>query len=76
MTELKAIFDSRKEFYGKARVETLLTRINLWSYDSLVAYVIKGTKQVVELDGFRYNSATTRRHKKELRLQVENGMIK
>ncbi len=66
-TQLTATFDSRKSFYGKAEIETVKNGLELYSYNTLVAQIIKG-----ELTILNTQSATTLRHIKEFMLQ--NGM--
>lgn len=68
MKNLETIYDSRNSFYEKAKVEVLENRINLYSYEALVAYIE---------NGFAYitgdYSQTTLRHIKEFLLQ--NGFV-
>ena len=63
-TELVCRYDSRKSFYGKARVVSMPDRIALISYNTKVAE-IKDNKAVV----FGTYSMTTLRHIKEFLLQ-------
>ena len=69
MKNLETIYDSRNSFYGKAKVEVLENRINLYSYETLVAYIENGATPYVNGD---YNQ-TTLRHIKEFLLQ--NGFV-
>lgn len=70
MQELKARFDSRKSFYGKAEVETLTNRQgepvahHLYSYDLLVAELDVASGEVT-LKNIARHSQTTRRHVRE-----------
>lgn len=68
--ELPTIYDSRKSFYGKAKVETIETDstkiMTLYSYDTKVACVVLDK----ETGSRTYNlfgiySQTTTRHQKE-----------
>lgn len=60
--ELEALYDSRKSFYGKARVEIRDDGTKmLWSYNTHVASIKPDTKPMV----FDLYSATTTRHIKE-----------
>ncbi len=65
ITELRTVYDPRKSFYGKARVEFKEdgTRV-LWSYDTAVAQ-IKDSKAAI----FGFHSPTTLRHIKEFLYQ-------
>ncbi len=63
-TELKAVYDSRKSFYGKAQVEQEGDSIKLYSYNTLVCEIKQGKAQI---KGFY--SQTTLRHIKEFLLQ-------
>ena len=69
MKNLETIYDSRNSFYGKAKVEVLENRINLYSYETLVAYIENGAAPHVNGD----YSQTTLRHIKEFLLQ--NGFV-
>lgn len=64
MVELKAIYDSRESFYGKATIKELEGTKTLLSYDTEVAY-IKDGKAVIK----DFHSQTTLRHIKEFLLQ-------
>ncbi len=66
-TQLPATFDSRKSFYGKAEIETVKNRLELYSYNTKVAQIVKGKLTILNTQ-----SATTLRHIKEFMLQ--NGM--
>lgn len=59
-TELKAIYDARQSFYGKAIVTSNNGVISLWSYGTLVATIYDGQAKV-----YGTHSATTLRHIKE-----------
>lgn len=58
MKNLEAIYDSRNSFYGKAKVEVLENRINLYSYETLVAYIENGATPHVNGD-YTQNNVTT-----------------
>ena len=65
--ELSPRYDSRKSFYGKARViDHEDGTIELQSYDTIVSRCVNG--KVEELGKW---SATTTRHQKEFRKQFE-----
>ena len=65
--ELVPRYDSRKSFYGKARViDHENGTIELQSYDTIVSRCVNG--KVEELGKW---SATTTRHQKEFRKQFE-----
>ena len=65
--ELSPRYDSRKSFYGKARVIDHEDRtLELQSYDTIVSRCVNG--KVEELGKW---SATTTRHQKEFRKQFE-----
>lgn len=65
--ELVPCYDTRKSFYGKARViDHENGTIELQSYNSIVSRCING--KVEELGKW---SATTTRHQKEFRKQFE-----
>ena len=61
-TNLKAIFDVRKEFYGKATIDidSVKNEVKLYSYNTHVATLKKGKVEV-----YGIYSATTLRHIKE-----------
>lgn len=66
--ELKAQFDARKSFYGKAHVIDYENgTFELQSYNTIVSRCVNG--KVEELGKF---SQTTTRHQKEFRKQFEN----
>ena len=69
MKNLETIYYSRSSFYGKAKVEVLENRINLYSYETLVAYIENGATPHVNGD----YTQTTLRHIKEFLLQ--NGFV-
>lgn len=83
MEELRAIYDSRQSFYGKATIEEKETKgehgtakvLNLYSYDTLVAKIgifeIDDTKKVDYVYFGKYSQTTTR-HQKEFFKQ--NGL--
>lgn len=65
--ELSPRYDSRKSFYGKARIiDHEDGTIELQSYDTIVSRCVNG--KVEELGKW---SATTTRHQKEFRKQFE-----
>ena len=69
--ELKPKYDSRKSFYQKAEVTIHKsvkneTVISLYSYDTLVSYIIKERNRAIVLNT---HSNTTLRHIKEFLLQ-------
>ena len=65
--ELSPRYDTRKSFYGKARVvDHENGTIELQSYDTIVSRCVNG--KVEELGKW---SATTTRHQKEFRKQFE-----
>ena len=68
MKNLEAIYDSRNSFYGKAKVEVLENRINLYSYGTLVAFIENGVAYITG-----DYTQTTLRHIKEFLLQ--NGFV-
>lgn len=59
-TELEAIYDARKSFYGKAIVTLNNGVMALWSYGTLAATIYDGQAKV-----YSTHSATTLRHIKE-----------
>lgn len=68
MKELQCIYDSRKSFYGKAKIETITNKnvydVKLYSYGTLVArYTKVGNKAIYNYFGIY--SQTTTRHQKE-----------
>jgi len=69
MKELEAIHDSRKSFYGKAKVRTVGNRSTLISYGTEVAYIEDGKAVVIDT-----YSPTTLRHIREF-LQQEGFPI-
>ena len=65
LVELEARYDSRKSFYGKAKIHSLPQSpeaVELWSYDTLVATIDTG--KVFLHSDWDY-SPTTLRHVKE-----------
>lgn len=67
MYELSARYDSRKSFYGKAKVMVNENVETLFSYDTEVAKIASGTLFI--RSGFWNYSQTTRRHVKEFAKQ-------
>lgn len=66
--ELRAIYDSRKSFYGKAQViEHENGAIELKSYDTIVSRCIDG-----RVEHFGKFSQTTTRHQREFEKQFTN----
>lgn len=66
-TELTTNYDSRKSFYGKARVEANYPTVRLWSYETCVAELVyhgqPDSRPMAKVYGTY--SATTLRHIKE-----------
>lgn len=62
--ELTPQYDSRKSFYGKARVLVQADRIDLVSYQTIVASIVDDVATIHD-----FYSATTTRHIKEFLLQ-------
>ena len=72
MFELAARYDSRKSFYGKAKVVVDGNALSLYSYDTLVAVIIDG--KVTRAD-IGVHSRTTNRHIREfIRQFATDGM--
>lgn len=69
--ELEPIFDSRKSFYGKAKVEITDTAVTLYSYAVKVAEIDRETWELKLFPQWKH-SATTLRHVKEFLRQ--NGI--
>lgn len=77
---LETRFDTRKSFYGKAKVEMeentgdygITRKLNLFSYDTLVAKIFYSIDGTVEYICFGKYSQTTTRHQKEFFKQ--NGL--
>ena len=67
LKELQAVYDSRKSFYGKAQLIETDDKVELHSYDTLVATYYKNEDKFV-LHG-KY-SPTTTRHQKEFGKQL------
>lgn len=68
--ELECRFDSRKSFYGKARVVDYENgKKELYSYNTLVSVCENG--KVTDLGKW---SQTTSRHQREFRKQFEGGL--
>lgn len=65
--ELQAIYDGRKSFYGKAQLIESDEKVELQSYDTIVATYHKDTNNLV-LHG-KYSQTTTR-HQKEFASQL------
>ena len=76
MIDLESIYDSRKSFYGKAKVETTRTTHetthDLYSYGTLVASVVYNyTKGEKFYKYYGKYSQTTTRHQKEFFKQYD-----
>lgn len=71
--ELTARFDSRKSFYGKARIIETSQTITLQSYDTMILQYNKRTKKIKFLcrDEWAF-SYTTNRHINEFLKQFTN----
>lgn len=73
--DLSCRYDSRKSFYGKAKViENIMSdwkEIGLYSYDTLVAKIIETEKDTKYINYGKYSQTTTR-HQKEFFKQ--NGL--
>ena len=79
---LETKFDARASFYGKAKIERSGNRINLYSYNTFIAYAEpeNGKFKIYDADGFtianekacKERSQTTTRHLKEFYRQL-NG---
>lgn len=67
INQLKAIYDGRKSFYGKAQLIESDETIDLQSYDTIVATYYKNKNKLV-LHG-KYSQTTTR-HQKEFAKQL------
>ena len=67
LKELQATYDSRKSFYGKAQLIETDDKVELHSYDTIVATYYKNEDKFV-LHG-KY-SPTTTRHQKEFGKQL------
>ena len=65
-TELTPMYDTRKSFYNKAVIEAVGNELNLYSYNTLVARIVKSAN-IVEV--YNLQSTTTLRHVKEFLLQ-------
>lgn len=66
-TELQAVYDGRKSFYGKAHLIESDEKIELQSYDTIVATYHKNENKFVL---HRDYSPTTLRHQKEFASQL------
>lgn len=66
-TELQAIYDGRKSFYGKAHLIESDEKVELQSYDTIVATYHKNENKFVLHDKY---SQTTTRHQKEFASQL------
>ena len=66
-TELQAIYDGRKSFYGKAHLIESDEKIELQSYDTIVATYHKNENKFVLHGDY---SPTTLRHQKEFANQL------
>ena len=83
MMELCPHYDSAQSFYGKAKVFELGNNVFLMSYDTVVAYFNRNTRNAEIVDTY---SATTLRHIKEFlkqngfkaenKKQIENDYMK
>ena len=63
ITDLACVFDSRKSFYGKARLQIDCDEITLFSYGTAICKINVVTNQLTRLyDGY---TLTTWRHIKE-----------
>ena len=62
MYELTPQYDTRKSFYGKARIEETEEYLKLYSYNTLVAMINKNENTAKVFDSY---SQTTLRHIKE-----------
>ena len=62
MFELQARYDSRKSFYGKAKVVVEGNVLSLYSYNTLVAVIIDGKVTRADIGVW---STTTNRHIRE-----------
>ena len=68
--KLDCIYDSRKSFYGKAVVEKIeefgTVRYNLYSYGTLVAYIMNDLDKMQRISTYlgKYSQTTTR-HQRE-----------
>ena len=67
LKNLEAIYDNRKSFYGKAQLIESEEKIELQSYDTIVATYLKKENKFV-LHG-KYSQTTTR-HQKEFANQL------
>lgn len=67
LKELKAIYDGRKSFYGKANLIESDEKVELQSYDTIVATYYKNEDKFVLHDKY---SQTTTRHQKEFASQL------
>lgn len=64
ITELRCIFDARKSFYNKAKIETIENYNTLYSYDTKVCIITENTKEVLLFNTEKWTQ-TTLRHIKE-----------
>lgn len=64
---LEAIYDSRKSFYGKAKLIECEEKIELQSYDTIVATYYKNENKFVLHGDY---STTTLRHQREFANQL------
>lgn len=72
ISELYPIHDSRKSFYGKAKVVTEGNLISLYSYDRLIETLDMESGELTKTEYYNY-SVTTRRHQREFERQ--RGLI-
>ena len=66
-TELQAVYDGRKSFYGKAHLIESDEKVELQSYDTIVATYYKNDNKFVLHGDY---SPTTLRHQKEFANQL------
>lgn len=67
ITSLQAVYDSRKSFYGKAHLIESDDKVELQSYDTIVATYYKNENKFVLHGDY---STTTTRHQKEFANQL------
>lgn len=68
MTELTPVYDRRKSFYGKARIESTRRGVTLWSYDTPVMVWLDATDTFARASD-QPESQTTSRHMVEFMRQ-------
>ena len=64
MYELGCRYDARQSFYGKAQVKIIENGVELYSYGTLVASIVKEPNKIT-YENFGKFSQTTTRHQKE-----------